>query len=132
VEAADAVRVLLIEDDSEFAEMYRLALEADQYVVEWAPDPEHGMALAVDWQPDLIFLDVRMPQMDGLELLRRLRDGPETSELPVVVLSNYSDEDLRRQSRELGALDWIVKIETTPKAVATWIERWSAAQVAEG
>jgi CheY-like chemotaxis protein len=127
----DAIRVLLIEDDAEFADMYRLRLEADEYVVEWARDGDEGLALAQTWEPDLIFLDIRMPGMDGLELLRRLRAEPETQHLPVVVLSNYSDDSMVREGRQLGVLEWRSKIDTTPGGMSSWIDRWAGAMEAE-
>src|SRR3979409_1491187 len=99
--ADEPIRVLLIEDDAEFAEMYRLRLEADEYVVEWARDGSEGLALAQTWDPDLIFLDIRMPKMDGLDVLRQLRAQDATQGLPVVVLSNYSDDALKQEGERL-------------------------------
>jgi CheY-like chemotaxis protein len=129
--ADEPIRVLLIEDDAEFAEMYRLRLEADEYVVEWARDGSEGLALAHTWNPDLIFLDIRMPKMDGLELLRQLRAEQATRELPVVVLSNYGDDMLRREGQRLGILDWRTKVDTTPRGMSAWIDRWAGALEAE-
>jgi CheY-like chemotaxis protein len=129
--ADETIRVLLIEDDAEFAEMYRLRLEADEYVVEWARDGAEGLALAQTWGPDLIFLDIRMPKMDGLQLLERLRTEDDTRDLPVVVLSNYSDDGLRREGERLGILEWRSKVDTTPRGMSSWIERWSGALEAE-
>lgn len=131
-ETSDAIRVLLVEDDAEFAEMYRLRLEADEYAVEWARNGREGLRLAHAWEPHLIFLDVRMPEMDGLELLRTLREDPATAGVPVVVLTNYNDEDLQREGERLGILEWRSKIDTTPAGISTWIERWSTALSEEG
>ncbi len=131
-ETSDAIRVLLVEDDAEFAEMYRLRLEADEYAVEWARNGREGLRLAQAWEPHLIFLDIRMPEMDGLELLRMLREDPATAGVPVVVLTNYNDEDLQREGERLGILEWRSKIDTTPSGISTWIERWSTALSEEG
>jgi CheY-like chemotaxis protein len=128
---SEPTRVLLIEDDPEFAEMYRLRLEADEYLVEWARDGEEGLAMARTWSPDLIFLDIRMPKKDGLEVLQELRSDPATQDLPVVVLSNYSDEELMSRGRQFGILDWKTKIDTTPGGMSQWVERWSQALAAE-
>jgi CheY-like chemotaxis protein len=131
VQTPEAVRVLLIEDDPEFAELYRLRLESDDYQVNWAPDGATGLAAAATWRPDLIFLDIRMPQMGGIQVLRELRSRDETRDVPVVVLSNYSDPDLRRQAGELGALEWVVKVDATPAGLSDRIARWTNAQAAE-
>lgn len=125
-DASDAIRVLLVDDDAEFAEMYRFRLEADGYAVEWAPDGREGLRLARAWEPHLISLDVRMPQMDGLEMLRALRDDPVTASVPVVILTNYNDEALRREGQRLGILDWNTKIDTTPAGISRWVGRWVA------
>jgi CheY-like chemotaxis protein len=124
---SDAIRVLLVEDDPEFAEMYRLRLEADEYVVEWARNGQEGLRLVHAWHPQLIFLDVRMPEMDGLQLLHLLRDDPATAGVPVVVLTNYDDEALQREGEGLGILDWRSKIDTTPGGMSAYVRRWSSA-----
>lgn len=122
----DTVRVLLIEDDVEFAEMYRLRLEADDYAVEWASNGRDGLRLVDAWRPDLIFLDVRMPEMDGLEVLRTLRQNPATAAIPVVVLTNYDDEKLRSEGERLGILEWRTKMHATPAGISAWIKSWSS------
>lgn len=131
-ETSEAIRVLLVEDDAEFADMYRLRLEADEYAVEWARSGRDGLRLAQSWRPDLIFLDIRMPEIDGLQLLRMLRRDPATSQVPVVVLTNNKDEELQREGECLGILEWILKMDTTPSGMLTWLERWSSALGEEG
>ncbi|MFZ0216233.1 MAG: response regulator [Candidatus Dormiibacterota bacterium] len=127
----DSIRVLLVEDDAEFAEMYRIRLEADDYAVEWARDGHEGLDLARTWKPSLIFLDIRMPEMNGLELLRALRADAGTAGVPVVVLTNYSDESLQQEGIEFGILDWKLKMDTTPSGISAWIDRWSRALAEE-
>lgn len=123
--ASVAIRVLLVEDDAEFAEMYRMRLEADRYTVNWAPNGSEGLRLIRAWEPHLILLDMRMPEMDGLDVLRTLRGDPVTADVPVVMLTNYEDEALRREGEHLGILDWRCKVATTPAGVSSWIDRWS-------
>ena len=122
---SDAIRVLLVEDDAEFAEAIGCVWKADEYVVEWACNGREGLRLAHAWGPHLIFLDVRMPEMDGLEMLRALRDDPATAGVPVVVLTNYDDDNLQREGERLGILEWRSKMDTTPSGIATWVKRWS-------
>ncbi|HEX4212704.1 MAG TPA: response regulator [Candidatus Dormibacteraeota bacterium] len=121
----EPVRVLLVEDDREFAQMYQLKLEADGYDVTHARDGEEGLRLATELRPDLIFLDVRMPRMNGLELLQELRKRDETRETPVVILSNYGEDELRQQGLALGILEWLIKADVTPGQVSRRIELWS-------
>jgi CheY-like chemotaxis protein len=118
------LRVLLIEDDAAVAEMYRYRLEIDGYSVTVARDGESGLRLATETSPDLIYLDLRLPQMDGLAVLEQLRANPETAELPVVILTNYNEPELVARGRELGALDYLVKAETSPTSLARRMQEW--------
>jgi DNA-binding response OmpR family regulator len=120
----ERVRVLLVEDDQEFAEMYRLKLEADGYEVSLARDGERGLRMAGDSPPDLIFLDIRMPRMGGLEMLEHLREDPATESLPVVILSNYGEDELRKRGLDLGALEWLIKANVTPSDVSSRVHLW--------
>jgi DNA-binding response OmpR family regulator len=115
-------RVVLVEDDADFAEVYRLRLEQDGYQVTVAWDGNDGLELIRRTVPDLVYLDLRMPNLDGISLLRALRDDPATRGVAVVVLSNYDEPELRGQGLELGALDWLVKANVTPAELArrTW------------
>src|SRR5580692_8398718 len=80
----DDVKVLLIEDDEAAAEMYRLRLAADGYTVVVARDGEEGLRMASDEDPDFIYLDLRLPGLDGFEVLERLRGAPATRQIPVI------------------------------------------------
>ena len=128
----EEVTVLLIEDDQASAEMYRLRLENDGYVVLHASDGEAGLARALEDQPDLIYLDVRLPKLDGFQVLEQLRADPRTSGTPVVILTNYGEPDLRERGLELGALEFLVKADTTPAFLSETAEQWAgAASLAE-
>jgi DNA-binding response OmpR family regulator len=118
------VRVLLIEDEQEILEMYRLRLEKDGYVVSVATDGEQGLQLATDLMPDIIFLDIRLPKLDGLEVLRRLREQESTAAVPVVILSNYGERDLIDRGLKLGALEFLVKAHTSPVELSGGIDEW--------
>src|SRR5260370_39978774 len=84
----DLANVLRVEDDPSVLEMYRLKLELDGYHVNTALDGEEGLKKAGDLAPDIIFLDIRLPKMDGLEVLRKLRAQEKTRDIPVIILSN--------------------------------------------
>ena len=124
-QAGDRVQVLLVEDDEDFAELYRIKLEADGYQVQIAIDGEDGLRKALAGAPDLIFLDIRMPRVGGLQMLERLRAEPTIAEVPVVILSNYGDDELRKRGYDLGALEWLIKANVTPTEVSGRISRWS-------
>ena len=120
----DDVRVLFVEDDPAVAQMYRLKLELDGYVVEIATDGEQAVTRATEQPPDIVFLDIRLPKLDGLGVLEALRANERTRNLPVVILSNYSERELIDRGLKLGALEYLIKSQTTPAKVAGGVEGW--------
>jgi DNA-binding response OmpR family regulator len=120
----EPVEVLLVEDDPAVLEMYRLKLELDGYRVNTAVDGEDGLSKAGELDPDIIFLDIRLPKLDGLEVLRRLRSADKTRNIPVIILSNYDEEDLVARGLHLGAHEYLIKARTTPSSLSEGIEEW--------
>ncbi|HXM54053.1 MAG TPA: response regulator [Candidatus Dormibacteraeota bacterium] len=124
VTTEDDVRVLFVEDDPAVAEMYKLKLELDGYAVEVAGDGVQAVQMATGSPPDIIFLDIRLPKMDGMGVLEALRQDERTRDVPVVILSNYSERELVERGLRLGALDYLVKSQTTPARVAGGVPSW--------
>src|SRR5207244_10902868 len=124
----DLVDVLLVEDDPSVLEMYRLKLELDGYRVNTALDGEEGLKKAGDLTPDIIFLDIRLPKMDGLEVLRKLRAQEKTRDIPVIILSNYDAEDLVARGLRRGARECRSKERTTPTRRAAGNAEWHRKQ----
>ncbi len=120
----DDVRVLFVEDDPAVAQMYKLKLELDGYRVEVAADGELALKMAMANLPDIIFLDIRLPKLDGLGVLEALRKDPRTKAVPVVILSNYSERELVERGLRLGALEYLIKSQTTPAKLAGGVESW--------
>jgi CheY-like chemotaxis protein len=120
----DRVRVLFVEDDPSVAQMYKLKLELDGYDVEVASDGEKALEIARTDRPDIIFLDIRLPKLDGFGVLEALRKEPKTERLPVVILSNYSEKQLIERGLRLGALDYLIKTQTTPAHLSSGLEKW--------
>jgi CheY-like chemotaxis protein len=122
--SVDDVRVLFVEDDPAVAQMYRLKLELDGYQVEVAPDGEVALHMARSEPPDIIFLDIRLPKLGGLDVLEALRADPKTQKLPVVILSSSSEKELVERGARLGALDHLIKSKTTPAMLAGGVGGW--------
>jgi CheY-like chemotaxis protein len=120
----DEVRVLFVEDDPSVAQMYKLKLELDGYQVQVATDGEVALQMATASPPDMIFLDIRLPKMDGLAVLEALRANERTRHIPVVILSNYSERELVERGLKLGALEYLIKSQTTPAKLAGGVEGW--------
>jgi DNA-binding response OmpR family regulator len=121
--ADEEVKVLLIEDDVAAAEMYRLRLVADGYSVVIGHDGREGLRLATDEAPDFIYLDLRLPGLDGFEVLERLRGDATTKHIPVIILTNYGEPELRERGLRLGALEFLVKADTNPAQLSESVER---------
>ena len=120
----EQVRVLLVEDDRSVAQMYRLKLELDGYQVDVATDGEMAVEMAGRDLPDIIFLDIRLPKLDGVGVLEALRSNAKTKKTRVVILSNYSRREMGDRVAKLGMLDHLVKTDTTPAKLAAGLERW--------
>jgi DNA-binding response OmpR family regulator len=120
----DAVRVLFVEDDRSVAQMYKLKLELDGYQVDVASDGEMAVEMARSDLPDIIFLDIRLPKLDGFGVLEALRSNAKTKKVRVVILSNYSRRELGERGAKLGVLDHLIKTDTTPAKLTAGLERW--------
>ena len=121
---ADEVRVLFVEDDASVAQMYRLKLELDGYSVDVAGDGLLALEKARARTPDIIFLDIRLPKLDGLGVLEALREDPATARIPVVILSNWNEKELVERGIKLGALDHMIKSQTTPARLSSRLRDW--------
>ncbi|TMD97610.1 MAG: response regulator [Chloroflexi bacterium] len=120
----DEVRVLFVEDDASVAQMYQLKLELDGYTVEVAGDGVAALEKARSLHPDIIFLDIRLPKLDGLGVLEALRDDPTIAAIPVVILSNWNERELVDRGIKLGALDHLIKSQTTPARLSQRLKAW--------
>ena len=116
--AVGTLHILLVEDDPAVAGMYKLKLEMEGYRVTVAGDGEEGLRIAREMRPQLIFLDIRLPKMDGISVLEAMRGDDKTRHIPVLILSNYGEPPLIERGLKLGAREYLLKSETTPSGVA--------------
>ena len=109
-------RVLVVEDDPGIAEGVALNLRLEGYEVQVAPDGALALAQAASWRPDLMVLDLMLPRVDGMQVLRTLRGNGDP--VPVLILSARGDETDRLQGFRLGADDYVVKPFSLPELLA--------------
>ena len=102
-------RILLIDDDVEIQEFITTFLGIEGYEVLLASDGASGLTRARKERPDLILLDISMPDIEGVEVCRRLRAGAETADTPVFILSARTDDRERRRAAEAGATRFVDK-----------------------
>ena len=107
-------KILIIEDDKFLRELITRKLVNEGYQTIEAVDGEEGVRTAKAEKPDLILLDLILPGIDGFEALARIRKDQETTNLPVIILSNLGQkEDIERGLR-LGATDYLIKAHFSP------------------
>lgn len=116
--SAKKIKVAIIEDDIAIVQMYRTKFENEGYEVATAPDGLTGLQLIESFAPDIVLLDLMMPNMNGLDMLSKLRNQPGGREAKVVVLTNMGDTETATKVYKMAADDYIVKAEMTPKQVA--------------
>jgi len=102
-------RILAVDDSASMRQMVRAALEADGYEVREAENGARALEALDDAPVDLVITDLYMPQMDGLALLRAIRERPDHRFTPVLMLTTESGEEMKRRGRAAGATGWLVK-----------------------
>ena len=102
-------RILVIEDEEDILALIHFNLVKAGFQVECAMTGEEGFTRVREYKPDLVFLDLMLPGIDGLEVCRRLRQAPDTQETPIIMLTAKGEEDDIVQGLELGADDYITK-----------------------
>ena len=113
-----ATKIAIIEDDMAISQMYRLKFEAEGYEVQTAENGKLGLELAEAFKPDIILLDLMMPEMTGDEMLKELRAKPWGKTVTVIILTNLGEEEAPKTLQELKVHSFIVKAEMTPRQVA--------------
>ena len=110
-------KIAIIEDDPVISQMYRTKFETNGFDVQLANNGKRGVALVEEFIPDLILLDLQMPEMGGAEALEIIRKNEWGKNIPVIILTNMGEEESPKKIRELGIHSYIVKANLTPKQV---------------
>lgn len=109
--------ILLVEDDEMLHTMYTQKFTKEGYDVKSAFNGAEGIQMAEEHQPSVILLDIIMPKMDGFVALKKLKKNDATKDIPVILLTNLGQEEDIRKGRELGATDYFIKANHTPREV---------------
>ncbi|MFH1565881.1 MAG: response regulator transcription factor [bacterium] len=111
-------KILFVEDDSSLYRMYSTELELRGYQVVWESNGGKAFSKAESESPDLILLDIMLPEMDGITILQKLKASDTTKDIPVFVLTNFGDEENIKKVLEGGAEDFILKYKIVPSELA--------------
>ncbi len=115
-------KLLLVEDDPLMSRMYEKIFTFEKHSVTLAEDGEKGLEMAKENKPDLILLDVMMPKMNGLDMLKKLKENDDTKAIPVIMLTNLAGEKDAESALSLGAVKYIIKSDQTPSDVAKMVK----------
>jgi DNA-binding response OmpR family regulator len=110
-------KIAIIEDDAVISQMYRMKFEADGFEVQLANNGKRGVALVENFAPDMILMDLQMPEMSGAEALAEIRKHDWGKNIPVIILTNLGQEESPKEIKDLGIHSYIVKAELTPRQV---------------
>ncbi len=122
-------KILLIEDDAQTIDLYKLNLEKAGFeleIIKWgneALERVEKIGTAGGQKPDLILLDIILPDINGMQVLKRIRDKKESSAIPVLILTNYSDPKLEELGSMLNAQGYYIKTNHTPKEIIRIIQK---------
>lgn len=111
-------KIAIIEDDQAISQMYRMKFEAEGYEVETAENGRLGLELTKTMVPDIILLDLMMPEMTGQEMLEELRKTSWGKDIKVIILTNMGEQEVPARMKELSVTDFILKADMTPRQVA--------------
>ncbi|MDK2898857.1 MAG: two-component system, response regulator [Patescibacteria group bacterium] len=115
-------KIAIIEDDQVISQMYRMKFEADGFDVQLAKNGKNGIELVETFLPDIILLDLQMPEMNGVEVLKIIRKNNWGKDIPVIILTNLGEEEAPKEIRSLGIHSYIVKANLTPRQVVQRIK----------
>lgn len=116
-------KIAIIEDDQAISQMYRIKFEAEGYEVETADNGKAGLDLIEKFRPDIILLDLMMPEMNGDEMLVELRQTEFGKDVKVIILTNMGEQEAPDRLRALNVLTFIVKADMTPRQVAELVKK---------
>lgn len=120
-------KIAIIEDDPVINQMYRMKFEAAGFDVQLADSGKSGVALIESFHPDIVLLDLQMPEKDGVDVLKDVRAMQWAKDLPVLILTNLGEEESPDELKKLGISGYVVKADHTPSQVVERVKEVLAA-----
>lgn len=118
-----SLRVLLVEDEEDIRTMFSEQLTLEGFDVTVAVDGLDAVTKVSTSLPEVVLLDILLPELDGFEVLRRIKADNKTADITVIMLSNLNQDDQRKQSLQLGAAAFIIKSSLTPHELSEQIKK---------
>jgi len=101
--------ILIVEDEETLRHVLSIRCTIEHFHVLEARDGEEGLMMTREQHPDIILLDLIMPKMDGITMLKKMKSDPAISDIPVIVLTNLSDNEAVSEAMENGVFDFLIK-----------------------
>ncbi len=117
------MKILLIDDDQSSLTIFSTALIKEGFQTTSAETGEAGLSMARSEKPDLILLDQVLPDISGNDVLKNLKADEQTKNIPVILLSNFSQEELVKAALNEGAIDYVFKYQVEPKEVVVKVKQ---------
>jgi DNA-binding response OmpR family regulator len=117
-----AIKILLAEDDLQLVDMYSHRFTLEGFDVRVAEDGEKAIEILKEFIPDVAILDIIMPKIDGLEVLKYIKTTPAFKNVITIILTNVANETVAERIYELGATEYLVKAELTPLQVSNKVK----------
>ncbi len=117
-------KILLVEDEKRMVEMYRRVFQRAGFEVEDVLTAEEAWENVQERVPDIILLDILLPEENGLSFLQKVRGDEKLKDIPVVILSNYDAADEKVRANELGVEAYLMKANFTPNALVEEVEKY--------
>ncbi|OGE04755.1 hypothetical protein A3F45_00455 [Candidatus Curtissbacteria bacterium RIFCSPHIGHO2_12_FULL_41_17] len=115
-------KIFVVEDDVTLAQIYKQNLESGGHEVAIIGDAKAVAEIRLQ-KPNLVLLDILMPQVNGLDILREIKNDPATADIPVLLLTNVAENESIAKGLEYGAYGYLLKSETTPNAILSRVNR---------
>ena len=115
-------KIILVEDDESLYRMYSTELELRGYTIIWVNKGNDVMPTVLKEKPDLVFLDIMLPEKDGLTILQELKQNAESKKYPVIMITNFGNDENVSKALSLGAEDFILKYKIVPSEVGDKVD----------
>jgi CheY-like chemotaxis protein len=117
-------KLLLVEDDFYIRDIYKVEAKDRGYVVYEAADGSDALNMAKIARPDIILLDIMLPKINGLDVLKTLKSWPEFKDTPVIIVSNVGDSQVHQKALQAGAADYLTKFNNTPQKIMECLQKY--------
>jgi two-component system alkaline phosphatase synthesis response regulator PhoP len=124
-------KILVAEDDSFLIQIYKIKIAKAGFDVRVAQDGEEVFTVLKDFTPDVILLDLIMPNKDGFETLKELKASDKWKNIPVIITSNLGQTEDMEKTKKLGAVDYVIKSDTPIQTIIEKVKQFAGEETSK-